>query len=604
MDVRILGPVELHRAGELLVPRRRLTRVLLGILALRPNIAVPAGWLVDSLWQTTAPRSAAANLRSYLAELRRLLAAPGRDGPRIVSACGRYALRVSAESLDALRFEEYAREGRRRLDAGDLTAALDWLNRACGLWRGPLLDGMTVPDAVADTARRLEERRLEVLEDRIEAQLGLGRHAELVAELAGLTAVHGMRERLWRHRMLALYRCGRRAEALSAYHEVVGLLRSELDTVPDARTRRLHRQILDRDPVLDAPLNVVTSRTVPRQLPPDVTDFVDRVPQLALLDASGPGVWVVTGTAGVGKTGLAVHWGHRTSERFPGGCLYADLRGYGPQPPVPPERVLRGFLRTLGIGASRLSEDVADLAATYRTLLAGRRTLVVLDNAATADQVRPLLPGGACTTLVTSRDDLAGLVARDGARRMVLEPLSSSAALTLLRALVGERVDAEPDAAALLAEQCARLPLMLRIAAERAVGEPGSRLGDLTSELADRQRMLDALDAGGDPQTAARAVLSWSYRALPAAAARLFRLLGPHPGRDIDATDAAVLAGTTPERAASLLRTLAHAHLIEPLGDGRYALHDLLRAYAWEPPKAREPRLHGAQGGWEAPSRT
>lgn len=588
MDVRILGPIELRRAGELLVPRRRLTRVLLGVLALRPNIAVPAGWLVDSLWQATAPRSAAANLRSYLAELRRLLAAPDRDGPRIVSGCGRYALRISAESLDALRFEEYAREGRRRLDAGDLTAALDWLNRAYGLWRGPLLDGMAVPDAVADTARRLEERRLEVLEDRIDAQLRLGRHAELVAELAGLTAVHGMRERFWRQRMLALYRCGRRAEALSAYQEVLRLVRSELDTVPDARTRRLHRQILDRDPGLDAPtcgpLAAVASQTVPRQLPPDVTDFVDRAPQLALLDASGPGVWVVTGTAGVGKTGLVVRWGHRTSERFPGGCLYADLRGYGPQPPVPPERVLRGFLRTLGADSSRPSDDLADLAATYRTLLAGRRTLVVLDNAATADQVRPLLPGGACTTLVTSRDDLAGLVARDGARRMVLEPLSSSAALTLLRALVGERVDQEPDAAELLAEQCVRLPLMLRIAAERAVGEPGSRLGDLTSELADRRRMLDALDAGGDPQTAARAVLSWSYRALPTAAARLFRLLGPYPSRDIDATDAAVLAGTTPERAASLLRTLAHAHLIEPLGGGRYALHDLLRAYAWEPP--------------------
>jgi DNA-binding SARP family transcriptional activator len=586
MDVRILGPIELRRAGELLVPRRRLTRVLLGILALRPNIAVPAGWLVDSLWQATVPRSAAANLRSYLTELRRLLGHADGDGPRIVSGRGRYALRISAESLDALRFEEYAREGRRRLEAGDLPAALDWLTRACRLWRGPLLDGMTVPDAVADAARRLEERYLEVLEDRIDAQLRLGRHAELVAELAGLTAVHGMRERLWRQRMLALYRSGRQAEALSAYQEVVHLVRSELDTVPDTQTRRLHRQILDRDPTLDAPagpLTVAASQAVPRQLPPDVTDFVDRVPQLALLDASGPGVWVVTGTAGVGKTGLVVHWGHRTSERFPGGCLYADLRGYGPEPRVSPERVLRGFLRTLGGHASRLPEDVADLAATYRTLLAGRRTLVVLDNAATSDQVRPLLPGGTCTTLVTSRDDLAGLVARDGARRMVLEPLSPSAALNLLRALVGERVDEEPDAAVRLAEQCARLPLMLRIAAERAVGEPGSRLGDLTSELADRRRMLDALDAGGDPQTAARAVLSWSYRALPVEAARLFRLLGPHPSRDIGPTEAAVLAGTTPEGAGSLLRTLAHAHLIQPMGGGRYALHDLLRAYAWEP---------------------
>ncbi|HEX2419729.1 MAG TPA: BTAD domain-containing putative transcriptional regulator [Micromonosporaceae bacterium] len=588
MDVRILGPIELRRAGELLIPRRRLARVLLGVLALRPNITVPAGWLVDSLWQETVPRSAAANLRSYLTELRRLLTHADGDGPRIVSGRGRYALRISAESLDALRFEEYAREGRRRLSTGDLPAALNWLTRACGLWRGPLLDGMTVPDAVADAARRLEERHLEVLEDRIDTQLGLGRHAELVAELAGLTAVHGMRERLWRQRMLALYRCGRRAEALSAYQEVTRLVRSELDTVPDAQTRCLHRQILDRDPALDASatgqLTVMPSPAVPRQLPPDVTDFVDRVPQLALLDASGPGVWVVTGTAGVGKTGLVVHWGHRISERFPGGCLYADLRGYGPEPRVPPERVLRGFLRTLGADASRLSEDVVDLAATYRTLLAGRRTLVVLDNAATADQVRPLLPGGASTTLVTSRDELAGLVARDGARRMVLEPLSSSAALNLLRALVGERVDEEQDAAVLLAEQCARLPLTLRIAAERAVREPGSRLGDLTSELADRRRMLDALDAGGDPQTAARAVLSWSYRALPVEAARLFRLLGPHPGRDIDPTGAAVLAGTTPERAAGLLRALAHAHLIQPLGGGRYALHDLLRAYAWEPP--------------------
>jgi tetratricopeptide (TPR) repeat protein len=273
-------------------------------------------------------------------------------------------------------------------------------------------------------------------------------------------------------------------------------------------------------------------------------------------------------------------------DRFPDGQLYLDLRGYDPARPLSPATALATLLRGLGVDGTDLPQDVTGRAARYRTLLAGRRMLVVLDNAHTADQVRPLLPGTpSCLVVVTSRDDLSGLVARDGARRVALDVLPAPEALALLRTLVGERVDADPDAAAALADCCARLPLALRLAAELARTRPDTPLGTLVDDLADQRRRLDLLDTGGDPRAAMRAVFSWSYRYLSPDAARMFGYLGLHPGRDVDAYAVAALAGTSLNESRRLLAELARAHLVEPAsgsGPGRYGMHDLLRAYARE----------------------
>jgi tetratricopeptide (TPR) repeat protein/transcriptional regulator with XRE-family HTH domain len=334
------------------------------------------------------------------------------------------------------------------------------------------------------------------------------------------------------------------------------------------------------------------ARPVPRQLPGPVRQFTGRERELAaltgLLDRAGstPAAVVISaieGTAGVGKTALAVHWAHQVANRFPDGQLYVNLRGYHPGPPMPASDALAGFLRALGVAGQDIPGDADERAAAYRSLLAGRRMLVVLDNAREVAQVRPLLPGSpGCVTVVTSRDALAGLVARDGASRLEVDLLRLPEAVGLLRELIGSRVDDEPAAAVALARQCCRLPLALRIAAELAVARPDGSLSDLATELADLRCRLDVLEAGEDERTAVRAVFSWSYRQLDPGTARAFRLAGLHPGPDLDGYAAAALTGTTLSLVNQHLARLARAHLVQPTGAGRYGLHDLLRCYARE----------------------
>jgi tetratricopeptide (TPR) repeat protein/transcriptional regulator with XRE-family HTH domain len=331
---------------------------------------------------------------------------------------------------------------------------------------------------------------------------------------------------------------------------------------------------------------------VPRELPPDVYGFTGRATELAELDrlldraGGGPGVGLISavaGTAGVGKTALAVRWAHRVGREFPDGCLYVDLRGYDADRPMRPAEALAGFLRSLGVDGTDLPHDEAERAARYRTLLADRRMLIVLDNASNTDQVRPLLPGSSsCVVVVTSRDALNGLVVRHGARRIRLDPLPPGEAVELLEVLIGDRVAHEPDAAAALADRCVRLPLTLRLAAELASARTDATLAELDAELADVRQRLDRLDAAGDGRTASRAVFSWSYANLEPAAARAFRLLGVYPGHDLDEHGLAALAGTDLDRARSLLDELARAHLVQPVRSDRYGMHDLLRAYAVE----------------------
>ncbi|HEX8865006.1 MAG TPA: tetratricopeptide repeat protein [Lentzea sp.] len=342
---------------------------------------------------------------------------------------------------------------------------------------------------------------------------------------------------------------------------------------------------------------------VPHELPPDVYAFIDRDEQLAEMDlllasteappqTAAVVISAVSGTAGVGKTAFATHWAHRVSGRFPGGQLYLNLRGYSPdtERPMSPAEALANMLRSLGVPNASIPFDLDERAARFRSIVAGRRMLIVLDNANSADQVRPLLPGtSSCLVLVTSRDALPGLVSRDGARRVNLDRLPHAQAVALLRMLIGPRVDAEPEGADALVRHCVRLPLALRIAADLATTNTEVPLGELVAELADEQGRLDLLEAGNDPYTAVRAVFSWSYRNLEPAGARAFRLLGLHPGRDFEPVSAAALIDVTPAVARGLLGSLVRAHLLERTRLGRYQMHDLLRAYAADVMALEEP---------------
>ncbi|MEV6825106.1 tetratricopeptide repeat protein [Amycolatopsis sp. NPDC051102] len=333
------------------------------------------------------------------------------------------------------------------------------------------------------------------------------------------------------------------------------------------------------------------SAQVPRQLPVDVRGFVNRVVELERLDrwladeaeADAGTVAVIAGTAGVGKTALAVRWAHRARDRFPDGQLYVNLRGYDPGAPLTADDALDHFLRALEVPASRIPADVQARAGLYRSLVADKRILVVLDNAATVGQVRPLLPGAAgCLVLVTSRSRLPGLVAREGARRVAVEMLSDTESVALLREVTADyRTADDPGELAELARLCARLPLALRVAAERAAGRPGMPLADLIQDLRDESSLWDALSTEDDDEAdAVRAVFAWSYRALSPDAARAFRLLGLHPGAEFSLDAAAALTDSTPRDTRRLLDTLAGAHLLEDMGSRRYQFHDLMRAYA------------------------
>jgi DNA-binding SARP family transcriptional activator len=547
VQIGVLGPLDICHDNSRLRLNRRGARALLGILALRANIPTSAEWIVEALWDGAPPRSAAANLRSHLAEVRRQLEPAGPGGPWIESGSGSYTLRASADDLDITRFEALAGEGAERLRAGDPGAAVELLTRALGLWRGRVLEGLPMAGRVQPLADRLEDRRVDVAEDRVEALLALHQHDRVIAELRSLAEQHPLRERLWGQLMLALYRSGRQAEALATYQRLYRLLDEELGIGPGDALRELQQQILHADPRLrTAP----TARVVPRELPADVAPFIGRAAELAAVDRAltagsaglGPAVVAVSGAAGVGKTALAMHWAHHALSRYPDGCLYVDLRGYGPEEPVDPAEVLAMFLRSLGHGA--VPAGRAERAAAYRTLLAGRRVLIVLDDARSAEQVRPLLPGSAgCAVLVTSRDALAGLVARDGAARVRVGLLPMVDCVALLRALIGPGVDAEPATATDLAEHCARLPLALRLAAELAAARPAGTVADLAAMLRDVPARLDVLGATGSPGTSLRAAFSWFYR---------------------------------------LVDVLTRAHLLQEIDPDRYELHDLLREHAAE----------------------
>ncbi len=587
----LLGPL-MVRHGEVPVPvARGKQRAVLAALLLNANQVVSVDELAETLWGAGPPPSARVTVQNNVMRLRKALG--DEDAGRIVTQPRGYCIRVADGELDVTRCETLLEGARAAARDGAWDVAADRARAALELWRGRPLADVESDLITAREVPRLEELRLRAHETRIDADLHLGRHGEVIVELRQLVASNPLRERLHAQLMLALYRDGRQAEALAAYSSARQTLVGELGTEPGSELREVHQRILAADPALAGPdqVAVPNGAGIPRELPAGVRHFTGRAGELAALtgllssaDGQGPGTVVVSaigGTAGVGKTALAVHWAHQVAGRFPDGQLYVNLRGYDPDQPMPAAEALAGFLRALGVASQDIPAEVAERAARYRSLLAERRMLVVLDNASSEEQVRPLLPGsGSSAAVVTSRDALTGLVVRDGAQRLDLELLPAADAVDLLRALIGPRVDADPAAAAALAEQCSRLPLALRVVAERAVARSGLPLDSLRDELADHQRRLELMDAGGDPRTGVRAVFSWSYRQLGAAAARTFRLVGLHPGADLDAHAAAALTGIGVGEVRGQLEVLVRAHLVRYAGPGRYSLHDLLRAYA------------------------
>jgi DNA-binding SARP family transcriptional activator/tetratricopeptide (TPR) repeat protein len=599
MEFSLLGPLAVRRGDALVpVPAGR-QRALLAALLLNANRVVPVGKLAETLWGSAPPPSARVCVQNYVGRLRKTLGEEGHS--RIGTQPHGYVINISAGELDMTRFEGLLGTARQAARDGSWESAAAQACAALALWRGEPLADVESELLAAREAPRLTELRLQALETRIDAELHLGRPGEVIGELRQLAGTQPLRERLHALLMLALYRDSRQAEALAAYRQARQVLVEELGTEPGAELQQLHRQILAADPALTRtgpPTPAATAAApagpAPRQLPAAMAGFTGRAAELAALTemlddvgAGAPGTVVISaigGTAGVGKTALAMHWAHRAAARFGDGQLHVNLRGFDPSgDPATPAEAIRGFLDALGLPPERIPPGPEVQEGLYRSLLADKRMLIVLDNARDEEQVRPLLPASpGSLVLVTSRSQLGGLAAADGARLISLDVLSHAEAVQLLTARLGAaRAAAEPGAAGQIVGLCARLPLALAVAAARAAARPGLALATLADELADSAGRLDALDSG-DPGSSVRAVFSWSMRQLSPAAARMFRLLSLHPGPDITAAAAASLAALAKADARALLGELARAHLITEHVPGRYACHDLLRAYAAE----------------------
>jgi DNA-binding SARP family transcriptional activator/tetratricopeptide (TPR) repeat protein len=586
-------------------------RALLAALLLSANMPVSGDALIEVVWDGSPPPGAAATLRSHVRRLRQALGPSART--QLTARDPGYVICVQPTDLDVLEFEAFCREVAAARRAGRWAEVSAAAAAALKLWRGPPLQDVPSQMLRDQSVPRLEQLRLQVLEDRIEANLRSGQHDRLVPQLRDLVAQDPLRERFSAQLMEALARAGRPAEALKVYRQARQALVRELGIEPSAELRLLHQRILTGGPALSVPPPVPAGTRqagghspappqVPHQLPAAVRHFTGRKAALsrltALLGAARPGhaglaVAAVAGAPGVGKTALAVHWAHQVAGQFPDGQLHVDLRGFDPAGEImPADAAIRGFLQALGVPADRVPATATARAGLYRSLLAGKRVLIVADNARDAGQVRPLLPGTpGCMVVATSRVRLIGLAAAEAALLINLNALSPGEASELLTLRIGaDRARAEPVAVEDLARLCGWLPLALAVAAARAAARPDVPLATLAGELDRTTGRLGALETA-DPATDVRTVFSWSYQHLAQLPGRLFRLFGIHPGPDITVPAAAALLNVTKDAARAALDALAMASLADEHVPGRYACHDLLRFYASDQAARHEPRI-------------
>ncbi|WP_198664349.1 AfsR/SARP family transcriptional regulator [Jiangella endophytica] len=578
MRFEVLGPLRVRCESDPVVVSGSLRQGVLALLLAHAGHPVSADALVDALWGGAAG-AGGSKLQLHVHKLRRLLDTPDR----LSHDAGAYRLRVGAGELDAERFASMVAEAE-TVAGADPDRAAGLLGDALALWRGDPYQGLDLP-ALAGEVQRLTELRLVARERLAAAELARGRTTAAIAQLTDLVRVHPLRERAHALLMTALWAGGRQADALAVYRDVRQALVDELGLEPGTELRDLERRILSGEPC-PAPSSARPQAPAPAELPPGAGVFVGRDAELDELSriADRPDgaarIVAVTGTGGVGKTTLAVRWGRLAVERFPDGQLYVDLRGFGPGPPVAVDEALARLLRAMGVDGPAIAADPDERAAQFRTLVDGKRLLLVLDNALAAEHVRPILPGStSCFVVVTSRDALSGLAARDDAQRIDLNRLTGADASRLMDELLGEPLGGDVER---IVQRCAGLPLALRIAAERIRERRGGDLTDLAAGLADEQDRLDLLEVGDDPQASVRSVFSWSYRALAPDVARTFRLCGLHPGSDFDVFAVCALTGERDRRAARRrLDALVRARLVDETG-GRYQMHDLLRTYAAE----------------------
>lgn len=626
MQIRVLGALETTVGGRWERVARSKNRLLLARLIIDRGSPVSVDALIDELWPAQPPAGAVNQIHVTVSRIRALLA--DREHTALVTRDAGYELLLAPDDLDVCRFEEVTADGLRCLESGDFATAVSRLSAALGLWRAPAFADVPQTDRVRAEADRLAEWRLRVQEARFDAQLGLGAGNELIPEIEAAVDAHPLREHLWEQLMLALYRSGRQADALLAYRRVYEQLDDELGVQPGAGLNHLQQRILDADPTLiprastiprsiapassgpiaatqDTDADQPAPSEVPHQLPGAVADFTARRDELAKLhnwldkaDGVGddtaedpviaPATLVVSGGGGLGKSTLCFHWAHQVADRFPDGQLYLDLRGFSDGPQLPVDQCLAALLRGIGVPPERVPVDVDEAAALYRSRLAGSRVLIMLDNVLEAGQVEPLLPGGGWSrALITSRDRLSRLTVRGVAQRLDLGPLDDWGIRRLLRRVAGrDRVDADPDALNELVRICAGLPLAARISAAQLAEDPHLSPGDQVRELrggdAGGVRLsalsLDAISE--EPQASIQAAFDLSYRRLDPPSARLFCLLGLVPGPDVSVEVAGALSGENDDQARRRLEGLRARGMLLGVGHRRYAMHDLLRAYA------------------------
>ncbi len=549
------------------------------------------------MWNNELPARVAGSVASLVTRLRRPLGVGA-----IQTVRGGYQLRTTPELVDALRFRSLLTEAATSADTERERSLLD---AALQLWRAEPFAGLRSEVLERDELPGLVELRLAALERRADMDLAAGTPLPWIAQFHYLTAQHPLRESLWQRLIMALAASGRQADALMAYEQVRTTLRENLGVSPGAELQRLHQRLVSGAPTVTPPPVEVPQVEPLRQLPPAGGHFVGREAALVALDDlvaarapepwAGPAIAVIDSGGGMGKTTLAIHWAHRVRADFPDAQVYLDLRGYSPGKSLSPHDALELALRALGIAGDHLPATVEGLSALLRTVTADKRILLILDNVRNSEQVRPLLPGPGGAVVVTSRSQLRGLVARDGAVRVSLDRLAPAESVRLLTDIVGARAADEPERAADIAQLCDHTPLALRIIADRLSRQSSTSLGTLVHALQAQESVLDAFDTGDDDSTNLRIVLSWSYEQLDPAAARALRLIGLFPGASISLSAAAAMVRAPAKDVRVVLDRLTDTHLLEQKEHDRYELHDLVRAFAEERSLAHDSQPHRAE---------